>query len=294
MSAPRYRWQPTTRDIAERLGIPRSRIVRFDHNTSPFPTDWAIPLAEETAARLNEYPGANYRPLREAAARYLGVEATNVVPGAGVDELILLVARAFLGPGRRSVAMSPTYPLYRIAAAQVGADHVDVPADDGLATPVDALAAAARDADVLWLCVPNNPTGERIPDEAVLRLVDAAGGLTFLDAAYAEIAGDRWSHLVARDDVLVAHTLSKGFGLAGLRVGFAAGAPDLVDALDGVRPPGSIAEPAAVIAEAALDDPSRMERNVARLVAERDRLAAALEDLGFDVHPSTANFLLCR
>jgi len=295
MSIPRYKWQPTTRDIAADLGIPVSQVVRFDHNTSPFPTDWASPVAAGAARALNEYPGANYRPLREAAARYLGVAPTQVVPGAGVDEILLLAARAFLRPGARSVAAGPTYPLYRIAAAQAGADHVEVPPGDDLAFPLDALAAAAADADVLWLCVPNNPTGDRIDDADVRRLVDTAGGITVLDAAYAEFCGDSWAELVhERDDVLVSHTMSKAFGLAGARVGFGVGAETLIDALDGVRPPGSIAEISALVAERALGEPDRMRANVERLLAERARLAAGLAAVGFGVRPSTTNFLLCE
>lgn len=296
MSVPRYRWQPTTRDIARDLGIPESAIVRFDHNTSPYPPDWAAAPAAAAARRLNEYPGANYLPLREAAARYVGVEPSNIAPGAGVDEIILLAARAFLGPSRRSVTSAPTYPLYRIAAAQVGAAHLEIPAaGPSFAQPVDALVEAAADADVVWLCVPNNPTGERLDLETVETIVNATAGVTVLDAAYAEIAGDRWTDLVAaHDDVLVCHTLSKGFGLAGARVGFGVGAEALVDTLDAVRPPGSIAEVSSVLAIDALDHPERMTANVHRLVTERARLADALTGVGFTVLPSAANFLLCH
>ncbi len=148
---------------------------------------------------------------------------------------------------------------------------------------------------MVWLCVPNNPTGERIDIAAVEEIVNATAGVTVLDAAYAEIAGDRWADLVAgHDDVLVCHTLSKGFGLAGARVGFGVGSEALVDALDAVRPPGSIAEVSSVLAIDALDHPERMTANVHRLVTERTRLAGSLADLGFAVLPSAANFLLCH
>ena len=296
MTTPRYAWQPTTAAIAARLGIPERQVVRFDHNTSPFPTDWAPGLVIEPARTLNEYPGADYRPIREAAARYVEVAPENIVPAAGIDELILLTAQAFLEPGGSAATVIPTYPLYRIAALQRRAQVFEVP----LLAPafdyaMDPLLAAAAEADLLWLCVPNNPTGNRLSDGDLAQLIFACPGVVVLDAAYAEIAGDRWSGWLERfDNLLVCHTLSKGFGLAGARVGFAAGDPRLIDALDGVRPPGSISTLSAGLAIAALDEPARMRRQVERLLRERTRFAGALGGLGITVLPSEANFLLCH
>jgi histidinol-phosphate aminotransferase len=296
MSAPRYRWQPTTAEIAARLGISPRQVVRFDHNTSPFPTDWAPNLLAEAARHLNEYPGADYRPIREAAAKYSGVETENVAVGAGVDELILLAARAFLDSSRVAAALSPTYPLYRIAALQESARLVEVPLlPPDFGYPADPLLAAARESDLLFLCVPNNPIGTRMDDDLIREAIEVAGGIVVLDAAYAEFAGDVWAPWVERHpNLMVMHTLSKGFGLAGARVGFTLAAPELVDAIDGVRPPGSISSLSVELAVAALDEPNRMQRRVDRLLKERDRLAAKLANLGIEVLPSAANFLLCR
>ena len=296
MSVPRYQWQPMTEAIARRLGISPRDVVRFDHNTSPFPTDWAPGLIAESARHLNEYPGADYLSIREAAAKYCGVEPENVVPGAGVDELILLAARAFLEGGHVAAMPTPTYPLYRIATLQQHARVMDLPlfAPD-FAFPADALNRAARDADLLWLCTPNNPTGNRIDDGVLAATIRAGRGVVVLDAAYAEIAGDEWGSWVSRfPNLVVMHTMSKGFGLAGARVGFALASPQLIDAFDAVRPPGSISSLSVQLAVAALDEPGRMQRRVARLVRERGRLADRLSGLGLDVVPSEANFLLCR
>ena len=160
---------------------------------------------------------------------------------------------------------------------------------------MDPLLAAAAEADLLWLCIPNNPTGNRLTDGDLAQLVFACPGVVVLDAAYAEIAGDRWGGWLERfDNLLVCHTLSKGFGLAGARIGFAAGDPRLIDAFDGVRPPGSISTLSAGLAIAALDEPARMHRQVERLLRERTRFAGALGGLGITVLPSEANFLLCH
>lgn len=286
MTTDRYVWQPTNDEIARRFDLSPDRIVRFDQNTSPYPTGWASAVAGTDLNRLNEYPAASYRPLREAAAGYTGVDATQVVPGAGVDELILLAAQALLSPGDRAAGLTPTYPLYHIATEQQGAAFVESPS---------AALGPDEDTALTWLCVPNNPTGDRLSDAEIARVLDRSAGIVVIDAAYAEFTGDRWGSWIDRyERLLVLHTLSKGFGLAGARVGYAIGNPSLIDAIDRVRPPGSISTISATLAIAALREPHRMQRAVDGVIAERTRLFGMLRALGLDVWPSEANFLLTR
>ncbi len=296
MSVTRYQWQPTTADIARAAGVEVSEVIRFDQNTSPFGTEWAREVVAAGVAALNEYPAADYRPLREAAAAACGLAPEQIVPGAGVDELVILCARAFLSPGSRAVAPVPTYSLYEIATAQVGAAFVPVAAAaPGFAFPADDIVAAARDADLVWLCAPNNPTGEQIRPDAVAAVVAACGGLVVIDAAYAEFAGDDWSPWIDRhDNVIVLRTLSKAYGLAAARVGLAMAHPAIIDILDGIRPPGSVSRLSAELAVDALGSPERMRRTVEAIVTERAVLADRLDALGLRVLPSAANFLLCE
>jgi histidinol-phosphate aminotransferase len=296
MTVPRYKWQPTTAEIAETAGIPVSHVERFDHNTSPVPTSWAAAVVAGSSSGLNEYPAASYAVVRDAVAAHTGLPSEWVIPGAGADELILLCGRAFLSPAATAVTIVPTYPLYAISAAQVGAAMATIPAEaPDFNFPAKAMTNAAAEADVVWLCIPNNPTGTR-PDAADLRaIIEAARGLVVLDAAYAEFAGDDWTAWVREyDNLLVLHTMSKAFGLAGARVGYGLGQPDLVSALDGVRPPGSISSPSVDLAVAALSTPARMHAAVADLTRGRADLGSALSALGFRVLPSATNFLLCE
>lgn len=296
MTTSSYERQPTTTEVAEAALISRHNVVRFDHNTSPFPTDWALGRITAATRTLNEYPEADYRVIREAAAAYTGVEPHNVIPGAGIDELVQLVANAFLEPDSSAVMLTPTYPLYRIATSLRAARVVELPLiEPDFAFPLDNLLGASRDADVTWLCLPNNPTGNHPGLDLVAALAEPSSGIIVVDAAYAEIAGDDWSSLAERfDNVVVLYTLSKGFGLAGARVGYAIGPAKLIGKIDAVRPPGSIASLSVDLAVAALEEPNRMRRRVERLIRERARLAGALEELGIEVLPSDANFLLCR
>jgi len=297
MTIPVYQWQPTTDEIAARAGIPPERVVRFDQNTSPFAPPWAVSEASRAAAASNEYPRADYRPLRRAIADYHGIDdEMRIVVGAGADEILLLVAKTYLGPGRTAVAESPTYALYRIATLQVGAEFTAVPRDaGGLRFSADRMAAAAAGADVTWICAPHNPAGDR-PDAAeIATVIDAAGGLTVIDAAYAQFAPQGWSGLLPDlPDVITAGTLSKAFGLAGMRVGYAVAGPEHAARLDAMRPPGSVSNVAAALALRAFEDPSWMEDNVAAIIRGRDDLARRVAGLGLTVSSTATNFVLAE
>ena len=232
--------------------------------------------------------------MRPAAATVSSREY--FVPGAGADELILLAARAFLSSGSRSAAATPTYPLYRIACAQVGIELDEVPTrGPDFALDEDSLVAAARDADLLWLCLPNNPTGAELDSTAVDAVIAATDGVVVIDAAYAEFVGADWAPWVDRySNLIVLHTLSKAYGLAAARVGYAMAHPSLIDRFDALRPPGSIATVSAALGVHALDHPDLAAHVVAGVAESRSGLAAGLSELGMRVVASRVNFLLCE
>lgn len=296
MKAPKYQWQPTTAEIATAAGIPPDQVERFDHNTSPFPTDWAPAVAIRSLSGLNEYPGADYRGLRVAAADSSGLTPDQIVPGAGADELILLCGRAFLERGDTAVAATPTYPLYEISTLQAGGVFQSIPsASPNFEFPADEVIRSARDADLVWICTPSNPIGNTVDDDVVEAAIAATDGLVVVDGAYAEFGDQDWTERVeSHHNLIVLRTLSKAYGLAGARVGYAMAHPDLVAAIDAVRPPGSISSTSVDLALAALDSPSQMRRTVAATIESRSELATRLTDLGLRVLPSTTNFLLCE
>ena len=303
-----YSWEATDEGVAARFGIPVEKVVRFDLNTSPAPPDL---LAEMLAAgrfetSLSEYPPGDYRLLVEAAAAAYGVTTDEVVPGCGADEILDMCVKAFLPAGGRSVIPTPTYAMYRVHSEQRGGTVVPVPRlgpDQGFALDLPAMRAAARDAAIVWLCNPNNPTGAEEPAGAIETLLvgivaDAAAdgrrpAAVVVDEAYAEFTGRSVIPLRTRfPNLVVVRTASKAYALAGLRVGFAVAAPATTERVALFRPPGSIATISETVVTRALREPAAMQANVARVLGERPRLAEAFDQAGWTPYPSVACFLL--
>jgi histidinol-phosphate aminotransferase len=245
---------------------------------------------------LNEYPAANYRGLREAAAKLNGLEPEQIVPGAGADELILLGGRAFLDRGATAVAATPTYPLYRIATMQAQAVFRPVPAEaPGFGYPADEVVRAARDADLVWVCTPANPIGNTVSPDVIEAIIAATDGVVVVDAAYAEFAEGDWAPWVDRyHNLIVLRTLSKAFAVAGARVGYAMAHPDVIAEFDALRPPGSISSVSVAVGVAALEQPERMSTIVAETKRQRAKLTSLLAETGLRTLPSETNFVLCE
>ena len=303
-----YSWEATDEGVAERFGIPIERVLRFDLNTSPAPPALLAGLlaAGRFETTLSEYPPGDYRNLVEAAATAYGVTTDEIVPGAGADEILDMCTKAFLPAGRAAVVSTPTYPMYRIHAEQRGARVIAVPRlgrDAGWALDVAGVLEAARDATLVWICNPNNPTGREEPAGTIETLLEAleadaaADGrpvpAVVVDEAYSEFIGRSVIGLRTRFPNLVAvRTASKAYALAGLRVGFAIAAPETLRRIALYRPPGSISTVSATAVTAALRDPDGMRANVERVERERPRLAAGLEAAGWRPQLSVTNFVL--
>ena len=257
-----YAWAPSTDALARRVGLDPFELVRFDGNTRPLPPPSARPGTIAAAlAEVNGYAHGGHSALVAAVAEYAGVEPRNVVLGAGADDLILLCARSFAGPGDEvAIASDPTYPLYRVAAGLAGAELGD------------------RAPAVTFCCRPNNPTGElgELPDARPL----------LVDEAYFEYAGVTAAALID-DGVVVLRTFSKAFGLAGARVGYALAGGEDADELNRRQAPAPVSTLSAALALAALREPP----DLAGEIEERERLARALRALGLESLPSAANFL---
>jgi len=303
-----YAWEATDEQVAERYGVPLAEVARFDLNTSPAPPELALRLLRSGAygRAISEYPPSDYRELVAAAAERYGVPAEEILVGAGADEVLDLLAKALLAPGSAAVIPTPTYAMYRVLTEQRPARPLLVPrrpAADGHALDPGAVRVAAREAALVWLCSPNNPTGLAEPDGTIAGLLadlaaDAraagrAAPAVVLDEAYAEFAGASLVDLrEAYPRLVVVRTASKAYALAGMRVGFALARREILEVVEPYRPPGSVAIPSVAVVTAALRDPGVLEANLVRVERERARLAAAFAAVGLPAGPSVTNFLL--
>ncbi|MGZ8586004.1 MAG: pyridoxal phosphate-dependent aminotransferase, partial [Actinomycetota bacterium] len=245
------------------------------------------------------------RLVAAAAARY-GVGTDELLVGAGADEILDLVAKAFLVAGHRAVIPTPSYAMYRVCTEQRGASVITVPRRppaEAWALDSDAVRVAAREAAVVWLCSPNNPTAMAEPDGRIEDLLeglasdavvdDRPAPIVVIDEAYAEFVGGSLVGLRhAYSRLIVVRTISKAYALAGLRVGFALARPEVIARINPYRPPGSVSVVSVTIATEALLDDSILETNLERVVRERTRLTDALRGAGWSVGPSVTNFVL--
>ena len=258
---------------------------------------WGVPPAAERALRdplaahPSVYPHSDPVELREALARYAGVSAAQVITGCGSDDVIDGALRAFAAPGETVAYSAPSFSMLVNFARVNGLEPGPVPfRKDG---DIDPDALLAQRAPITYICSPNNPTGTGVSLAAIERVVAGATGLVLVDEAYGEYSGQTAVPLLPRaPQLLVTRTLSKAFGLAGLRVGYGLAAPDVVQVLEKVRGPYKVNALGEKVALAALrEDVPWVRRHVAEALALRDRLRATLEGLGLHPLPSAANFL---
>jgi histidinol-phosphate aminotransferase len=288
--------------LAARLGLPPEQIVKLDANENPYGPS---PRAREALARLGGegalsaaiYPDPDQARLRRALGPLVGQPPERIICGAGADELIDLLMRAFLMPGDSIIDCPPTFGMYSFDAGLFAARVVNVPRDEAFELDLEGIAEAAErtGAKLLFVAAPNNPSGNLLPRQAVERLLELPL-LVVVDEAYAEFAGQSVANMVGGPpNLVVLRTFSKWAGLAGLRVGYALCHEELIGHLWKIKQPYNVNVAAEVAAVASLEDLDERMDTVRRLIAERERLQGALAELpGLRVYPSHANFILCR
>jgi len=275
-------------------------VIKLSSNETPFgPSPRAIEAYLAAAPYLSRYPDGSATRLREAIAKLYGLDPARIVCGAGSDELLNLLASAYLGPGDEAIYSEHGFLVYRIAILARGAAPVVAP-ETALTANVDAILARVTPATrMVFLANPNNPTGTYLSFDEVKRL--RAGlpesVLLVLDAAYAENvrANDYESgiELVATtENTVMTRTFSKIYALASLRIGWAYCPAAIADALNRIRGPFNVSGPAIAAGVAALEDRALMQRAAEHNEVWLGRMAEALSALGLTVTPSVANFLL--
>ena len=283
------------------LGL--AELVRLSANESPLgPSAHVVEAIRREAARVHLYPDGGTSALRAALARRMGISPDQIVVGNGADELIGMVALAAFEPGDEVVVPTPSFEPYATSVVLAGARVRESPMAGYETDLDDVLRRVTERTKAVILCSPHNPATTIIRRGALLRLLEALGDdppLVVLDEAYRDFADDPEypdgvALLTRFPRLLVLHTFSKIAALAGLRVGYAVGAPSSIDRLNRTRAPFNVNRLGQVAALAALDDVEHWDRTRRLVLEERAFLTHELAGRGFTVPPSQANFVLVK
>jgi histidinol-phosphate aminotransferase len=289
-------------EVARELGLPASSIIKLASNENPLgPSPKAMAAMREVIANLHLYPDGNAFYLKQALAKKLGVQTSNLVLGNGSNEIIEFVGHAYMAPGVDVVVSQYCFAVYPLVTKLFGANLITVPAKNyghDLPAMLKAITPSTR---VIFVANPNNPTGTLASKDELRRFVDAVPEniLLALDEAYIEFLDDPADFVTdilggKRQNVVIMRTFSKIFGLAGLRLGYGIAHPDLISAFEKIRQPFNINAIAQAGALAALEDGEHTRRTRENNAAGLRFFEQACRELKLEIIPSAANFLLLK
>jgi len=266
----------------------REAMVFLDANENPFESD------------VNRYPDPHQLILKQRISALRGVAEDRIFLGNGSDDILDLLFRVFCEPYTDQViCLPPTFGMYKVLSRVHGAQLLEIPLDAAWQPDVEAiLARSGSKAKLLFLCSPNNPTGQSLDRGRILELLERFPGLVVIDEAYIDFADQPGfsEYLDSFENLVITQTLSKAYGMAGIRLGICMAHPQVIEYLKRVKLPYNISELTQQRALETLQDPSRLREEVALIRSERARMAGALAGVSFirEVFPSEANFLLVR
>ncbi|MCP4377328.1 MAG: histidinol-phosphate transaminase [bacterium] len=274
---------------------PRSdqEVIKLNTNENPYPP---APGAVEAIRTfdpefLRKYPDPMARKFCDAVSNVLNVPADHIIPGNGSDDILVMISRACLDSSRKVAFSIPTFEFYAVQANIENATCIPLGCD-----PIESIELLANEnADVTFLASPNSPTGTLTPTDVLDDLAGRLDGLLVIDEAYADFANENALSLLKKhDNVLILRTLSKGYSLAGLRMGFAITCPGILEGLMKTKAIYNVDAIACAAATAAIIDQDHKNANARKVIASRQTLSDQLTELGFTFPPSQANFLLVR
>jgi histidinol-phosphate aminotransferase len=274
---------------------PGSPVIKLNTNENPYAPSPEVFRSLQTLDPewLRRYPDPTAIAFRQAASEVLDIPLDWITVGNGSDELINLIVRAFVEPGATVVYPIPSYVLYRTVAQIQAAQPVEIVYDEDFNFPLQAILDAQ--GAVTFIASPNSPIGNVVSSDDLETLADNLRGLLIIDEAYVDFThANALSLLQIHPNVILLRTLSKGYSLAGLRLGFAIAHPTLIQALNKIKDSYAVDAIATIAGAAAIRDQTHKNQNVEKVLRSRATLYQNLESLGFRVWPSEGNFLLVQ
>ncbi len=268
-------------------------LIKLNTNENPYPPSPRVEevLRDFDTAKLRLYPEPTADSLRDVIASVNGVQRENVIVGNGSDDILTIIVRCFCDAKRKMACIDPTYSLYPVLGELQGAECVRIELDDDFSLPDDILEQAAV-ANLLMFARPNAPTGNLFPRERVEEICAHFRGIVFIDEAYVDFSENNCLDLAMRyPNVIVSRTMSKSYALAGVRLGYAVANAKIIDGMMKMKDSYNVNMLTQRIAIEAFKDGEYLRRMVDKIISTRNRIAAALKELGFTMVPSSTNFL---
>ncbi len=289
---------PVERLVAEAADSSRAlqAPVKLDANENPYGPSPRVLRAISESEALHAYPDAEQRTLRAALAEYAGLATENIIVGNGSDEVLDMIIRLLLEPGDKVLSCIPTFGMYKFLTDVAGGQLIELDRTPDYGVDLEAITAATDErTKLIFLASPNNPTGNSVPREQVISLLEM-GLYVVIDEAYYEFAGHTVADLVNQyENLMVARTFSKWAGLAGVRIGYAIVSPEVCAYLNQIKQPYNVSVFAQIAALESLNDVDYLMANVNALVSERARLFDFLQGIDYlSPIPSEGNYILCH
>jgi histidinol-phosphate aminotransferase len=274
--------------------------IKLDANENPY--DIFGELKNDFYKRLeqlylNRYPDTDSRDLCKAISKYMGVQPENILCGNGSDEVIQIIINTYIEKDDAVVIPNPTFSMYKIFSSIVGGKVIEVPSKEDFNVDVEEIIKQAikNKAKIIFLCSPNNPTGNLVSRQSILKIINETSSIVVLDEAYGEFCDESNIDQIKNNRVIVLHTFSKAFGIAGSRLGYAIAHRDTIDILKRVKPPYNLNVFSQLIGLIILENQNIVKKAIYKIVKERNRVIEELRNIkDIEVFPSKTNFILIR
>lgn len=275
--------------------------IKIDANESPYnilDELGSLIIKELASNELNRYPDNEASKLKKNISLYTGINSENIMCGNGSDELLKIIIDSFIDKGDVVVTHTPSFVMYKMLTQIAGGEIIEVQGDESFSIDIDKIISTANqsNAKIIFLCSPNNPTGIVIPKEEIIKVLDSTSAIVVVDEAYYEFYGETIIDKIQDyERLIVLRTLSKGFGLAGLRIGYGAACTKTMNILNKVRPPYNLNSISQCIGNVVLENKNTVVENIEAIKSERDKLFMELETIkDMKPIPSGSNFILIK
>lgn len=274
--------------------------IKLDANENPndlFENFYKEFIYEINKININRYPDPLSYNLRKKLSDYTGINAENIICGNGSDEIISIILNTFIDKGDNILIHVPTFPMYKITASILGANVIEVKTDENFNVNIDELIKKAKEnfVKIIFICNPNNPTGNIIRKEEILRVLNETESIVVVDEAYFEFFGETVIDSIYNKRLIVIRTLSKAFALAGARVGYAIASKETIDVLNKVKPPYNLNTFSQVAGIIMLNNYDKVKNSIEEIKTEKEYLLNELRSLeGLKVFNGCGNFILIK